>query len=175
MQKKKEDSPLIPIDTLMEEIRKEVAEKQSYESPPDFEFEVWYDFTAKGSVHSLLGTGWSTPEESYCWMVGPTATLNIAATEDISSFQLSVLAHPMLGGKLAQQKVSVFWNDRLVANWNLYKKDFYNTLVLNSNPASRVNTLKFECETPLSPQQSGENEDTRSLAMAVHGMSIKPF
>lgn len=175
MQKNKDDSPLVPIDILMEEIRKEVAEKQFYNSTPDFELNVWHDFSSKGAIDSLLGTGWSTPEEYYCWMVGHTATLNIATTNTISCFQLSVLAHPMLGDKLAEQKVSVFWNDRLIANWNLYKKSFYNTLALNCAPASRLNTLKFKCDTPLSPQQCGENDDNRLLALAMHRMSIQPF
>lgn len=175
MQNKKVDSPLIPIDILMEEIRKEVAEKQCYESPPDFEFDVWYDFTAKGSIQSLLGTGWSTPEDTHCWMVGNAATLNIAITKDISCFQLSMLAHPMLSDTISNQKVSVFWNDSLIANWILYKLDFYNTLVLNCESTERVNILKFKCDTPLSPQQCGENDDGRLLAVAVHKMSIQPF
>lgn len=175
MQKNKAESPFVPIDTLMEKIRKEVAERQSYDSNPNFELNTWHDFTSKGSITPLLGTGWSTPENSHCWMVGNTATLNISITKDISCFQLSVLAHPMLGEMISQQNVSVFWNKSLVAKWNLYKKDFYNTLILNSESTHEINTLEFKCDTPLSPKQCGENVDSRSLALAVHKMSIMTF
>lgn len=170
-----ENPPIVPIDILMAEIRKEIAEKQTLIEVPVFKTDIWHEFKRKSYVTEILESGWSPPENHYCWMTGGKSQMKIRFEDEMPNFRLSVLAHPKTGKNIDSQNILVTWNDQIVTNWVIRDKRFYSALILNNKSTIRANTLGFECRTPISPEQCGESKDRRLLAFAIHKMSIKPI
>ena len=77
-----------------------------------------------------------------------------------------------MGGKLKQQKVDVLVGDNKVAEWNVTKDDWYESIIPETTYSDGKLIIKFKISDPISPKEVGQSQDSRKLGIAVKELVI---
>jgi len=120
-----------------------------------------------------LFSGWSSTENNYTWTEGNEAVLSLNLNNGKNNgLKLKLNAFPYLGGKLKQQKVDVLVGDNKVAEWNVTKDDWYESIIPETTYSDGKLIIKFKISDPISPKEVGQSQDSRKLGIAVKELVI---
>jgi hypothetical protein len=171
------------VETLLQQVKAKIEEISIYENDntiidksllTEFEYNVAFTFDAESHTSNLLKDGWSLPERDHIWSVGKYSDMLFKIPQTNKDLILEINGEPFLSPELDSQKVSVFFNNRLIANWPCNSSRNYSALVFNYLiQKDGVVHLKFVYENPRSPKSLGISNDLRILGFLFRSILIK--
>ena len=122
---------------------------------------------------SLLGDGWSTPEEWGRWAEGQSAAVRVAV-ESGHDYRILIEAFPFCPPAFKGQTMEIEWNGKPLG-WHEFANCENETLAFDL-PAAEIsggwNDLRFEFGLALSPAQAGMSDDQRALSVGFSSISL---
>lgn len=170
--------PVIPVDLLMDKIRKELDSNKLLafdESYPTYDWGKALEFGKRERQSFFLLDGWVKPSEGFCWTLGEASTLAIKLPSRYDNLLLSINAHPLVGNHIKKQDVCVEWNGKPISEWSIDRLSDYHAIVLNREIEKNINILTFSIRSATSPKMCGIGDDDRVIGIGVHHLSVTPL
>jgi chromate transport protein ChrA len=155
-----------------------VLHEVSKNIPPAYQWDSLVNFTTNGDGKLYQGLGWGRTEEDHTWTVARQAHLVFHFPAPKSSIMLSARFHPYLApGKVSAQKVNVFFNRRLIKEFQTGDPGDQDLIVLVPYECfndTGVSVITFEIPTAVAPASIGRGPDERLLGIALKWLKLSP-
>lgn len=121
---------------------------------------------------SLLGAGWSAPEDWGVWSDGPLATLVLRLPPE-KPVTLTVSANALPRRQSPTRAVAVLVGGAVVGTWIIGPEQATFSVTLPPSPGPAL-VVRLRIEDPVSPIQMGLGEDPRRLGVALRSVRLDP-
>jgi hypothetical protein len=128
-------------------------------------------FGRGGSSERFKSFGWSGTEAEFTWTEGRSAGMQFSGIAPGSALTLKVKLRA-----LTSDSVSVFANDRKIAEWHPTDSpmEYVAPIAPDTIAADQPLEIKFVFSNPVSPKALGMGADARLLGICVYALAITP-
>ena len=149
---------------------------------------IYFNNTDKTGSVSLLKSGWSVPEQNFCWSDGPSAMIRIPIPFKLKAYQLSIEIVPFINAAHPVQDVELWVDGVKLHDLSLSETRSYNLEIpvpgnltslnwlerVTSIPVNiRFMTVEFKFKNPTKPSSIGMGDDHRMIGLGLISMAFK--
>ena len=125
-----------------------------------------------------LISGWSNPEPTGRWTVGPEATLAWSVMGCERDLTLSIDGYALLYERAPSQRIELCFNDRKIAAWHFrFGRSSPLPATIRIPRAlfakNDVASLTFLIQSPRSPAEFGVSDDVRPLGLHLRSLALQ--
>lgn len=145
-------------------------------SMPKYEWGTPIIFNNNGTAQQYQKYGWSIPEEGFTWTNDYKAVLGLQFEKTESNLTMIIEASPFLGGNVEKQPVKIFINKKEIGDWVLDKPGVQKKSIIIPHEVLSDEMIQYiilELPGAISPNELGQSDDTRNLALAVRSIIIE--